>query len=103
MTKVYEQVINTTLADLAGRFSGETKGEITLVVAGRTGKDEQEIPADFDRTIATYLDQGMSPRDISRILTKETNLSRKLIYQRILKVKRADLESTKRMDERVDG
>jgi len=88
LTKIHEQVVNTTLADLVGRFSGETKGEITLVVAGRARVSEQEIPGDLDRTIATYLSQDMSPRDISKMLSDESALPRKLIYRRILEIKR---------------
>lgn len=102
LTKVYEQVVNTTLADLVSRFSGETKGEITLVVAGRDPTDKPEIPVDLDLTIATYLEKRMSPRDISRILADETALPRKLIYQRILEIKRADSERTQSAGENVD-
>jgi len=87
LTKVYEQVVNAKLVDLLDRFSGDTKGEITLVVAGRTRVSEPEIPVDLDTTIADYLDQGLSLRDISRTLSDESNLPRKLIYQRILEIK----------------
>ena len=103
LTKVYEQVVNTKLADLASRFSGETKGEITLVIAGRSGKREHEIPADLDRSIKAYLDQGMSPRDISRILSDESDLSRKVIYQRILEIKRVGLERAECLGEYIEG
>jgi len=89
MTKVYEQVVNTKLLALLDQFSGETKGEITLVVAGRARASDPEIPVDLDTTIAAYLEKGLSPRDISRILSDDTDLPRKLIYQRILEIKRS--------------
>ncbi|MBN1654611.1 MAG: 16S rRNA (cytidine(1402)-2'-O)-methyltransferase [Deltaproteobacteria bacterium] len=89
MTKLYEEVVNAPLEELARRFGPETKGEITLVVAGSNSENRKEIPADLDQTIRAYLIRGMTPRDTAIRLAQETDLPRKLIYQRILKVKLA--------------
>jgi 16S rRNA (cytidine1402-2'-O)-methyltransferase len=87
LTKIHEEVVNSTLGELALRFSGETRGEITLVVAGRERESEKEVPLDLDQTILTYLNQGMTPRDVARTIARECALPRKAIYARVVALK----------------
>src|SRR6059058_4494055 len=50
LTKVHEELARGTLSQLAGRFSGEVRGEIVVVVSGTSAEaEEDEDPADLER------------------------------------------------------
>ena len=86
LTKLHEEVVRGTPAELAERFAGGTRGEITLVV----GAGEPAAPAAQDATeasvdarIQALLGEGVSPRDVARQLARELGLSRRSIYARV--------------------
>jgi 16S rRNA (cytidine1402-2'-O)-methyltransferase len=69
LTKLHEEIARGTLADLAGRFAGDVKGEITLVIdAGSPAPDGPggERPA---RAAAALRAAGLTRRDAVSALT----------------------------------
>ncbi len=87
LTKVYEEVWRGTLADAASHWSGrEMRGEFTIVVAGANAK-----LADFDRTVASAIDaieSGESMADAVRRIASESGVSRRELYEAVLKQRR---------------
>lgn len=82
LTKMYEDVRAGTLAELAGHYGQTTlKGEITLVVAGRSAQpgivDEEVVRVRAREMLA----QGGSRRDVAAQLAKELRVSRKETYR----------------------
>jgi len=88
MTKIYETFIRGTAAQIAARLEGGTvKGEVTLIVSGRSAPDE--IPDEV--LLARYealrrRGEGAEPslRDAADLIATETGVSRRRIYQLLL-------------------
>lgn len=88
MTKVYEEFLRGSAAEVAaGMGNGAIKGEVTLIVAGRTG----EIPECSDaelirRSEQLRLESGdeLSLRDMADRIAQETGVSRRRIYRLLL-------------------
>jgi 16S rRNA (cytidine1402-2'-O)-methyltransferase len=88
MTKVYEEFLRGSAADvIAGMGSGAVKGEVTLIVAGRT----EEIPECSDaelirRSVQLRLESGdeLSLRDMADRIAQETGVPRRRIYRLLL-------------------
>jgi 16S rRNA (cytidine1402-2'-O)-methyltransferase len=84
LTKVYEEVWRGTLADAVSHWAGrELRGEFTIVIAGADAK-----LADFDRTVADAIDaieSGESMADAVRRIASESGISRRQLYEAVLK------------------
>lgn len=87
LTKIYETFIRGTAAEILARLEGGTvKGEVTVLVAGRSGEDE--IPD--EALLASYSElrrqegPGLSLRDAADRLAGETGVSRRRIYRLLL-------------------
>lgn len=87
LTKLHEEVVRGSAAELAERFGQSTRGEITLIIEGRSEEKESE-PVDVDLMIGAALDRGMRALDIAKKLAKETNLSRGELYAQIVAAKK---------------
>jgi 16S rRNA (cytidine1402-2'-O)-methyltransferase len=84
LTKLHEQVVRGPAAQLAEHFHDGTRGEVTLVIAGRTRAATSEIgEAELDERIRAKLTEGSSPRDAAHALAAETGLRKQAIYARI--------------------
>ncbi len=83
LTKLHQEVLRGSLAELAARFREEPpRGEVTLVVAGAPpapGLSDEELAAEVTRRLAT----GASPREIAHALAGE---GRRRVYQLALRL-----------------
>ena len=93
LTKLHEEVLRGTLAELADRFAEGARGEITLVVEG-AGEEEVSAEApeslseeDLTDMIRERLAAGRRPREIAAELAQETGAPRKQVYSRVLALK----------------
>ncbi len=92
LTKIHEDVWSTDLADALSFYEEqEPRGEFVLVIAGR---DRAELAAGeqaawADLTVQEHMDfyeaQGMEHRDAMRQVAKDRGVSRRDIYQELLK------------------
>jgi 16S rRNA (cytidine1402-2'-O)-methyltransferase len=88
LTKMFEEVHRGTLQDIRESLEGkEMKGEVTLIVAGKgkTGpvSSVEDIASQF---LALRKEAGISIKDMVRRITDDTGLSRKKVYQEVLKL-----------------
>jgi 16S rRNA (cytidine1402-2'-O)-methyltransferase len=81
LTKTYEEVLRSTLGELAG---ASYKGEITLVVAGAAARPRPDDAA-LKVEIAALVEQGMSKRDAAAEVAAAYGLSKRDVYQLIHK------------------
>lgn len=85
LTKMHEQFVRGTLADVAARyFDAEVLGEIVVVVAGRSvdAAAEGEVDALAARSVAdALLAQGQSPSAIAKELRRRMGISRNEAYR----------------------
>ena len=84
LTKLHEEVARGTAAELAARFEEPPKGEITVVVAGRTTATSE---LNVDEAIAAGLRAGQKPAEIAKAVASMGVLSRSEAYDRVLKAR----------------
>ncbi len=85
LTKVHEEILRGTLAELAAeivRRGGTVLGEVTLVVAGAQKTVEMSVE---EIVRAALEDASGSSRDLAREISERTGLSRKEVYTEILR------------------
>jgi 16S rRNA (cytidine1402-2'-O)-methyltransferase len=84
LTKRHEEWARGTLAELAERFAGGARGEVTIVVGGAPAA-EARAPAPaaaVDARIAALVAEGRGAREIAATLARETGLPRRALYAR---------------------
>jgi 16S rRNA (cytidine1402-2'-O)-methyltransferase len=87
LTKVYEEHVRGTLADLAARYAAAApRGECTLVVEG--GAPAAAAPLDIEAELRRLLDAGLGPRDAAARLVIVTGKPRRHLYQLALSLQR---------------
>ena len=94
LTKRYEEVRRGALPELAAGYDTAPKGEIVVVVAGRTdaaARDPDANPAfgaDLDATILSGIEAGESVKSIAAEVAERTGMPRRAVYQRALALSR---------------
>jgi len=87
LTKLHEEVVRGSLAELSRRFAEGARGEVTLVIEAQEGA---ELPAtdslldeaQLGRRLADLAGQGRRPREIAAILAPVSALPRRELYAR---------------------
>jgi len=84
LTKVHEEILRGTLPGLAEEIAGRESvlGEITVVVAGASKTVELSVE---EIVRAALSDAGGSSRDLAKEIAERTGLSRKEVYEEILR------------------
>ena len=87
-TKVFEEVHRGTISSAIERFTETApRGEFTLVVSGLTAEPE-ETPADqVEAALRRLLEEGLSERDAVRAASSMCDLSKREVYQIMLRMK----------------
>lgn len=84
LTKLHEEWARGTLAELAERFAGGARGEVTIVVGpAPPGAAEAVVPPDprpVGERIAALRAAGLGAREIAAALAKELGRSRSEVY-----------------------
>jgi 16S rRNA (cytidine1402-2'-O)-methyltransferase len=87
LTKVHEEMVRGSLAELAARYAQEApRGECTLVVAGASAVEaaaEVDVEAETRRLLA----EGASPKDVAARLAVTTGKPRRVLYQLALSLR----------------
>jgi 16S rRNA (cytidine1402-2'-O)-methyltransferase len=87
LTKVHEEHVRGTLAELAARFADEApRGECTLVVEG--AGDEVQAEVDVEAEVRRLLAEGLSAKDVAARLVVVTGKPRRVLYQLALSLSR---------------
>lgn len=86
LTKLHEELVRGTLPELARRFAGGARGEVTIVVEGAGAEAEAAPPdpAERDRALLEGLAAGSSPRELADRLAAAGLGRRRELYQRAL-------------------
>ncbi len=82
LTKLHEELVRGTLADVAGR-EREWLGELTLVLGPTEALAEGVVDDDvIDRWLAEQLDAGATVREAARVVAARSGLPKREIYAR---------------------
>jgi len=88
MTKIYEEFLRGPAGDvLSGLGDGTVRGEVTLIVAGRSGESPECSDAEIIRRCEQLRREGgeePSRRDLTERIAQETGVSRRRIYRLLL-------------------
>jgi len=91
MTKLYEEFIRGKLSEILSRLEGrsETKGEFTLLLAGREEKtvSMETVRGELQKGLETA---GCGLSGISKTIAKKYGLPKNKVYAEALKIKRHD-------------
>ena len=90
LTKLHEEIARGTLSDLAARFAGEVRGEVTIVVARGAGRPVVAAPAEpLEEELARRVAAGEAPSAIAREVARARGLKRADVYAEIEQLKKA--------------
>ena len=95
LTKRHEEVVRGSLAELAGHFEDEARGEFTIVIEGAGDQEHRsDAPTLLDdaalqETIEALLSEGRRPREIAAELATRTSMPRKQLYAKVVSAKDA--------------
>ena len=83
LTKIYEEFVRGSVAEVMARFAGrDVKGEVVLLIAPETGS---VVPVDPDAVLRRYLaEEDLSFRDAVDRVARDTGLPRREVYARAL-------------------
>ncbi len=88
LTKIHEEVVRGTLAELAERFAEGARGEVTLVVEGApevgsaaAAGQAMLSEADLALEVAARVAAGGRPREVAASLAARSTLPRKALYK----------------------
>lgn len=80
LTKKFEEFARGTVRELAGRFSaGQPRGEVVVLISGAPVVEVDE--STLRERAGVLREQGMSAREVARVLTLELGASRNLAYR----------------------
>lgn len=82
MTKLHEEVWVGTLDDAAQHWTGDVRGEITIVVEG--GESSQMSESEAFLLARVMIAEGATLSDAARRASEESGVSRRSIYQMLL-------------------
>ena len=86
LTKLHEEIIRTTTKEAYEKYSdGSLKGEIVLILEGKTVTKEQEYTSDDAVAIAKkFIGDGMKPTEAAKEASKITKIRKNDIYKELI-------------------
>jgi 16S rRNA (cytidine1402-2'-O)-methyltransferase len=86
LTKIHEELLRGKIGDIIEKLTGRTvKGEITLVVEGRTGADpEFSVLSLSDHVAKLVREDGVTKKDAIEMVAKLRGVPKKRVYEEVL-------------------
>ena len=84
LTKLHEEIARGRLSELAERFAGDVRGEVTIVVRGAEAAAPGLPDEALEARIGTLRAEGLGTRAIAEQLAAETGRPRRELYARVL-------------------
>jgi 16S rRNA (cytidine1402-2'-O)-methyltransferase len=84
LTKTHEEVRRETLGELAQRFAGEVRGEVTIVVEGAPEPVNESTPEELARLVAVRESTGEDRKDAIAGVAAELGLRKRDVYDAVL-------------------
>jgi len=85
LTKIHEEVFRGTVSQAIEYFT-EPRGEFTLVIEGKRGKDKPLLTADIEERLHQMRRSGITAKEAIARVAAETGLSKKELYRAWLSV-----------------
>jgi 16S rRNA (cytidine1402-2'-O)-methyltransferase len=89
LTKLYEEVLRGTAAEVAAALSGrELRGEVALVISGSALEDSPAAAAAALAAVAELVEAGVGTRQASSLVSRLTGQPRRALYDAAVAEKR---------------
>ena len=88
LTKIHEEIFRGRVKEAIEHFI-TPKGEFTLVIEGKHEKDKPEMTEGIGQRLITLHNNGISVKEATAVLAKETGLSRKELYKKWLELRKS--------------
>ena len=85
LTKVHEEVFRGSISQAIGYFD-EPRGEFTLVIEGRRGRDKPQLTPDIEQQLCHMRRSGLMAKEAIVRVASETGLSKRELYQAWLRL-----------------
>jgi 16S rRNA (cytidine1402-2'-O)-methyltransferase len=91
LTKLHEEVVRGTAAELAAAFAGrDVRGEVAIVIAGDAVPDVPDARDEAFAAVAELVDAGAGARAASAVVARLTGVPRRALYDAAAASKRDD-------------
>ncbi len=90
LTKTYEEVVRGPLSTLVDKFDGEVRGEITVVVGGRTTGPVEVAPAEMVALVRKAEAAGLSRKEAISTAAGELGVSKSAVFDAVVEAKQAN-------------
>jgi 16S rRNA (cytidine1402-2'-O)-methyltransferase len=92
MTKRHEEFIRGTLSHILDVLTlrGDVRGECTLLIAGGENRPAVPVSSLRDEILLAMENSGEKPGILSKSIAERLGVSRKIVYDEILKIKKSD-------------
>jgi 16S rRNA (cytidine1402-2'-O)-methyltransferase len=81
LTKIHEEVVRGTAAELAARYAdAEVRGEVVLVIGAAPGGDAEAALATALDALTRLVDAGARPRDAAAVVADLTGVAKNALY-----------------------
>ena len=80
ISKMYEEIYRGTVQEVLDEISDGIKGEIVLIVSGNTVKEDFSFFSLIDH-VKLYVEDGMSEKDAIKLVAKERDLPKSVVYK----------------------
>ncbi len=87
LTKLHEELARGRLTGLAARFSGEVRGEVTIVVAGADAVAPPVVEEPLEEELRRRLEAGEAPSQTARQVARARGLTRAEVYDALERLK----------------
>ena len=87
LTKTHEEIARGSLAELAERFSGEVRGEVTVVVEGAPEHEVEVTPVELARLVGVREGTGEPRKEAIAGVARELGVPRREVYDAVLAAK----------------
>jgi 16S rRNA (cytidine1402-2'-O)-methyltransferase len=84
LTKTHEEIARGTLSELAERFSGEVRGEVTVVVEGAPEPVNASTPEELARLVAVREGTGEPRKEAIAGVARELGVPRRVVYDAVV-------------------
>ena len=88
LTKIHEEVFRGSLEEAIAHWPGEARGEITLLVAGAESGEMGNDDSLVERLRLCLTSNRRPLKEIAAELAQELGISKRLVYQEALKIKK---------------
>jgi 16S rRNA (cytidine1402-2'-O)-methyltransferase len=81
LTKMFEEMLRGTVSELRARLQGrEVKGEVALLVAGRSAEEESGEQLHLAEEIHLLEAEGLSLKEIAQVLSERRGVTKREVY-----------------------